>query len=283
MRKHGPLPLLLMVAIAPEARSESRQAPVLDMLPGVVEARQAVDLALPIPGALAEISVSEMESVEQGQVLAALDDRLARASLFAAQAVANRNAHVRRAQSAVALAEKYLERVRGAYEKNAASGLELDEAQGRLAEAQAGLAAAQEQQREADAQVALEQVQLDSHQLRAPFAGIVTRILVKPGATVSPDKPILRLTNAKCLRVSLFVPVEYFHRLRVGRTYTLDAEPPAPRRVEAQLMAYEPIVDAASDTFRCVFQLENEDLSIPAGVAVRLCEPDLGGSSAQQR
>ena len=274
--------LTLLVALpGAAAQAADQDARVVDMLPGVVEALQTVDLALPVAGALAEIRVREMQSVQEGQLLALLDDRLARAALFAAEAVANRSAQLLRAESSVALAEKYLERVRDAHSKNAASDLELDEAEGRVAEARAGLAAAQEQKCEADAQVALEKARLSGHELRAPFDGVVMRITGKPGGTVGPDAPVMRLTNASQLRVSLYVPVKYFSRLEAGQSYTLQAEPPAPRRVEAVLTAHEPVVDAATETFRCIFEIKNNDLSIPAGFAVRLCEPNVGVSSAQ--
>lgn len=277
--------MLLLIGItilqSTAARAADRDSLVIQMLPGVVEAWQTVDLALSTTGAIAEITVREMQPVEKGQLLALLDDRLARASLEVAEAVANRSALLLRAESTVALAEKYLERVRDAHSKNAASGLELDEAKGRVEEARAGLAQAHEQKREADAQVALAQVRLSSHELRAPFAGIVMRIAGKPGGTANPKEPIMRLTNASQLRVSLCLPVNYFGRLKVAQTYTLAADAPAPSRVEAICLAHEPVIDAATDTFRCVFEIENSDLSLPAGFAVRLCEPKTSVSSGR--
>lgn len=248
-------------------------AEAVDMLPGVVDAEQTVDLAVPAAGVIDEVFVQEVEQVKEGQVLARLDDRLARASLEAARAVADRTALLERAQSTVSLAEKYLSRVRDAFEKDAASGLELDEAEGRLHEARAGLSQAHEQQREALAQVALEEVRLAGHLLRAPFAGTVTRITAKPGSAASPNDPILRLVDARRLRVTLYVPVRYYGRLRVGDSYTLAAEAPAPPRVEATLTAHETTIDAATETFRCVFDIDNHDLALPAGFAVKLCEP----------
>ncbi|QEG36338.1 efflux RND transporter periplasmic adaptor subunit [Bythopirellula goksoeyrii] len=243
------------------------------MLPGIVEARQSVDLSFPTTGTVSEIDVEEMQFVEEGQVLARLDDSLARASLAAAEAIASRGAMLIRAKSAVSLAEKYLGRVRDAYEKNAASGLELDEAEGRVEEARATLEQAHEREREAEAQVALEEVRLSGHELRAPFGGTVTRITGKPGGTANPNEPILRLTNPIQLRVVLHVPVAYFGLLNVGEEYALEAELPAPPRVVAQLLAQEQAIDAATDTFRCVFGIENSDLSLPVGFAVRLCDP----------
>ncbi len=265
--------LLSLLAVTPRACATERVAPAIDMLPGVVDAEQAVDLAVPAAGVIEQVLVHEVEQVEAGQLLARLDDRLARASLQAARAVADRTALIERAQSTVSLAEKYLSRVRDAYEKDAASGLELDEAEGRLHEAQAGLSQAREQQREAQAQVALEKVRLAGHELRAPFAGTVMRITAKPGSAANPNEPILRLVDARRLRVTLYVPVRYYGRLREGDAYTLAAEAPAPPRVQATLTAHEAMIDAATETFRCVFDIENNDLTLPAGFAVTLCEP----------
>ena len=231
MIRAGMLSLLAVVLPAPHAVSghiDGDDSRAIDMLPGVVEAWQTVDLTTPVAGVIREVTVREMQQVERDDVLAVLDDRLARASLAAAEAVAERAASLQRAQSGVSLAEKYLARVRDAYERQAASGLELDEAQGRLEEARAGLAQALEQKREADAQVALERVRLAGHELRAPFAGTVMRITGRPGAATNPNQSLLRLTNLGQLRVALYVPVEYFGQLAVGREYTLAAEAPAP-------------------------------------------------------
>lgn len=268
---------LLLVLVCIEqvhvAQGGELDADSIEMLPGIVEARQSVDMAFPTMGTIAKIDVIEMQSVEEGQLLARMDDRLARASLAAAEAVASRGAMLLRAKSAVSLAEKYLGRVRDAYGKSAASGLELDEAEGRVEEARAGLEQAHEREREADAQVALEQVRLNGYELRAPFAGTVTRITGKPGGTGNPNEPILRLTNSSQLRVVLHVPVSYFGLLKVGESYTLEAEAPAPPFVVAQLLAHEQAIDAATDTFRCVYEIENSDLSLPVGFVVRLREP----------
>lgn len=280
-----PIQLLSAIALAAEATgtpSDPSAGRKVDMLPGVVEASQTVDVTAPMPGIIAEIAVQEMQYVERDQLLASLDDRVARASLDAAQQIAQRAALLMRAQTSVSLAEKFLERVRDAYEKDAASGLELDEAKGRLEEARAGLAKAHEQQREADAQVELERARLQAYQLRAPVAGAVLRILGKPGGAASPNEPILRMSNLSPLRVSLHVPVRYYGQFEVGAVYALEAEPPAPSRIEATLLAQEPVIDAASDTFRCLFEIENSNLSLPAGFAVRLREPAISRSSVSQ-
>ena len=285
MIQAGTLSLLAVVLSASNAISGpvgGRDLQAIDMLPGVVEAWQTVDLTTPVSGVIREMTAREMQQVERDEVLAVLDDRLARASLAAAEAVAEREASLRRAQSNVSLAEKYLARVRDAYERQAASALELDEARGRLEEAQAGLAQALEQKREADAQVSLERVRLAGHELRAPFAGTVMRITGRPGAAANPNQSLLRLTNLSQLRVALYVPVEYFGRLAVGQEYTLAAEAPAPPRVRAVLIAEEPIIDAATDTFRCVFEIDNSELLLPSGFAVRLCEPGATDSSTAE-
>jgi RND family efflux transporter MFP subunit len=248
--------------------------PPIDMLPGVVEAWQSVEIASPVAGVIAEVAVEESQEVQAGTVLLRLDDRLARASVAAAAAVAQRDALIRRAELNVSLAEKYLARVRDAHRRRAASELELDEAEGRFVEAQAGLAQSHEQRAEAAAQLLLEQVRLAHHELRAPFSGRVLRVTSQAGDAVAPQKPLLQLTNLTRLRATLHVPVCYYGSLEVGASYALWCELPAPRAIDATLVVQEPVIDAATDTFRCVFEIDNHDLALPLGFAVRLCDPN---------
>jgi len=271
--RHSFIAILLGI-ISPTTELESRPA-VLDMLPGIVVAGRSIDLTPPHAGLISNVSVAEMQSVQAGDLLVRLDDRLASASLAAALAVSQRTASLRRASLNVKLASKYAQRIREMFDRHAASGHELDEAEGRLEESKLAMSQAEEDQREAQTRVDIERERLRSHQLRAPFAGTVMRVSAETGAVATPNDPLLRLVDLRKLRVALYVPVALYGQLRVGATYELAANSPAPSRIPAVLVAQEPVVDAATNTFRCIFEIENSDLGLPSGFAVRLCRPRL--------
>lgn len=245
----------------------------LPMLPGLAVAHQQVDLAASVSGALLELHVAEGDRVEAGQLLAVMDNRVARAAVEVAQAVAARHGLVERAEGDVRAARALLTRLERAHAERAVSDVELEQAQTSLEQADAALTQAREQLTEAQQQLELEQAKLEAHNLRAPFAGEVVYVAQKLGAIPHPGEKLITLVNRDQLRVELQVPVEWFGRLATGETYQLSAEAPVSTRLEARLTYQEPTIDSATKSFRCVFLIDNPAGHLPVGFLVHL-SPD---------
>jgi multidrug resistance efflux pump len=203
--------------------------PAVLVAPGRVEpVRDPVKLAFEAQGRIAEILVDEGDAVKQGQVLARLDDRLARARVAAAQAqLAQANArllHARRGPrredvaaaraeaeaAAEAAAHRGAEQARSTQLGKAGAVadaiVDADAAAARVAKAQATAASARyeslargtraEQIDEAAAAVALAQAELDAATvaldqtaLRAPHDGVILRRTAEVGALVTLMQP----------------------------------------------------------------------------------------------
>ena len=54
----------------------------------------------------------------------------------------------------------------------------------------------------------------------------------------------------------------------MGQAYPLRAEPPVDQTLIATLVAIDPVLDSGTQTFRCVFEIDNDQLSLPAGFLV---------------
>ena len=243
------------------------------MLPGIAEPAQLVAMAAPLTGVLAELHVREGASVKQGEVLAVMDDRVAQAAVRAAALAAEKLSEIEQARIGLAMAKQYHRRVARAHQHKAASDLELDEAQGRVDKAQATLELARELRKELEARMALEQARLDTHRVTAPFDGRVVAIKGKIGESLDVNDSLLTIANLRSLRVELNLPIRWLNNVEIGTSYPLAAEAPVRRTLMAKLVWYEPMIDAATHTFRCVFEIENQDESLPAGFVVRLAEP----------
>jgi multidrug efflux pump subunit AcrA (membrane-fusion protein) len=98
----------------------------------------------------------------------------------------------------------------------------------------------------------------------------VTRIPAEPGISLTTETPILLLAQITNLEAQLYLPMEYYGKLKVGQSYPLAAAEPVDRTIQATLRNIDPIIDPASRTFRCVFAIPNTDESLPAGFSVRL-------------
>ena len=207
------------------ADNTASQRPLTLVAPGRVEpAREAVKLAFEAQGRIAEILVDEGDAVTAGQLLARLDDRLARARVAAAEAglaqakarylLARRGprredlaaARAEADAAAAAAAHRGAEQVRserlGEAGAIADSLVEADSAAARVADAQAKAASARfeslsrgtrtEQVEEAAAAIALAQAELDAAKvaldqmaLRAPSDGVILRRTAEVGQLVT--------------------------------------------------------------------------------------------------
>ena len=147
--------------------------------PGVVEAVQHAELGFEVSGQIVEFPVDEGQMVEAGQEIAHLDPRDYDAQLDAQQA---------RARAARA----DFDRMRVLFEKEVSSEQELDVARRNYEVTVASVRTAQKA--------------VDDTVLRAPFAGVVARKLVKDFRNVQAKEPVVILQDDSGLQVVVAVP-----------------------------------------------------------------------------
>ena len=264
------LTALIVCHVPASVGQDDGPTPLDKMLPGIVVAVDAVTLSVPMNGVLDRINVTEGDRVTRGQPLAALDDRIALASVRLAEVLANHNALIVQAQQQQLQMERFLSRVSKAHASKAASDHELDQAKAEFNSACQSLKQAEERQEQARAQLELERVKLAGHQIVAPFDGCVSRIAAHVGQSMNTSEPLLQIVNLSQLKVELHVPANLFGKLVVGSEYSLDAGSPVNGHILARLKASENMIDAATNTFRCVFLINNLDEKLPAGFVARL-------------
>jgi len=241
---------------------------------GVTEPIQYASVTAPIEATVTSVPVHEGDRVSEGDVLAVLDDRVARASVEAARVAAKRTASSQLADAQVRFAESYLKRLETA-DKGAVSEVEVSEARASLERAMASAEAAKEELQQAKANLELEEAKLDAHTIRAPFDGHVVRVHASPGDLTTINNPIVEVANTSRLKAELFLPFDWYGKLKAGHEYTLWAGAPLNQPVRARYIYGEPRIDAASNSFRTVFEIDNHDLKFPAGFSARFEKPGL--------
>ena len=244
----------------------------IEMLPGIAHPLQLAEIAAAADGPLWKLNVAEGDVVSADTVLALIDNRVAVASVIAAQSSADRQAMLNSANAKVALAEQFLNRIQQAASKKAASGLEVDEASSRLAEAKAALQEGQESQRDAISRLKIEQARLDTYEVRAPFNGTVIKVYPHLGETVSRGAPIIKIADINHLRAELYVPLSLVSSQHIGELVELRADLPNRPLLEAKIVFIAPLIDAATQTIRIVVEIDNTKNQLPAGFAVRLSQ-----------
>ena len=176
---------------------------------GVVEAVQQATLAAQTAGRVITLEHDVDDQVERGTPIlriAAVEQRArldeAQQALIAARAVAT-EAGLRHQRTQKLVAQKLLSQA----DMDQATA-QRDSAQARLAAAEAGVAAASEQ--------------FGYTEVRAPFAGVVTRRFVDVGEAVTPGQPLTAVAALGALRVIVDVPqamAEQVRQLGAARVY----------------------------------------------------------------
>ena len=237
---------------------------------GIAIPSQQVELIAPFPGILQQIDVKEGDRVNQGQLLAKMDDRIQQFTVSLAQQQAESNAAIDRSQAALDEAQLVFDQTNQMVERRAASQFEARRAEVLLAQAKADLDLARETKAQAQTNLLLEAQRLSQHRVEAPFAGQIIRIYTEPGETINDEDPILSMASLSPLEVNLYLPVALHGQLQQGNNYTLNALTPINRPLTAKLVFIDPIIDSASETFRTLWTIENPDYTLPAGFTVTL-------------
>jgi RND family efflux transporter MFP subunit len=230
------------------------KAPLERVVDGTIEAINQATVSAQTSGRITEIFYDVNDFVPAGSVIMRLRATEQRAGLQQAQAV------VQQALTREQEARQQFARVEGLYKDKVATKAEYDTAlanrdaaQAQLAAVRAGLGAAQEG-------VAYTEV-------RAPYAGIVTRRLVQVGETVQPGTPLMSGVSLQYLRVNLELPQSIVEKVRAIRKAAIYVNE---KRVEASSFTVFPEADSATHTFHARANLPANATDLHPGMFVKV-------------
>ena len=258
---------------------------------GYVTARRQATVSSKITGKVVEVLIEEGMKVQQGQVLARLDDTNVQASLRLAEAqlVSATNA-LAETRVRIREAEQELERQANLVKNNIATQADYDHA-----EAAALALKAKLQQQHADVAVAERQIatwqqQLDDTIIRAPFAGIVTTKNAQPGEMISPISTggftrtgICTIVDMQSLEIEVDVNESYINRVEGGQEVeaTLDAYPDW--KIPCKVIAIIPTADRQKSTVKVRVGFDKLDPRILPEMGVKVgfreATTEMGASS----
>lgn len=187
-----------------------------------------------ITGKVVEVLIEEGQRVEQGQVLARLDDANVRAALAHAEAVlAATRAGLAETEVRLAEARRELHRIESLVATRIATEADLDRARAEAEALESWLARQGAEVIVAEREVALRRQELEDTIIRAPFSGMVTTKNAQPGEMISPISAgggftrtgICTLVNMTSLKIEVDVGESYINRVHPGQEVeaTLDA------------------------------------------------------------
>lgn len=253
---------------------------------GYVVARTRAAVSSKVPGRLAFLAVSEGSFVNNGDVIA----RLENGDYEAQVAEATANLATSRAQLVEANAdrdqqERDARRLRDIRKQNAqlVSQQEVDAAETRVATADARVKAAEARITAGDAALRFAQVNLANTEIRAPFTGTVLRKEAEVGEVVAPSVgggltrgAVVTMADLKSLEVEVDVNEAYIARLHGGQRarITLDAYPDT--SFAGHVRQVVPTADRQRATVQVKVAIEDRDARIlpEMGARVDFLEPE---------
>jgi RND family efflux transporter MFP subunit len=242
------LPALATVTVQPE------RTPLERPVDGIIEAVNQATVSAQTTGRVAAILVDVNDFVPAGAVIIRLRGTEQRAGLQQSEAA------LTEARARTAEADTNFQRIADMYQRRVVSKAQYEQAlanrdatAARLAAAEAALTGAREG--------------VGYTEIKAPYAGVVTKRLVEVGELVTPGKPLMTGLSLRDLRVSLNVPqsaVAAVRRIGKAAIYAGD------RRVEASHITIFPEAAAPSSTFRARVELPPNAAELSPGMYVKV-------------
>jgi len=206
-----------------------------------------------VPAEVAKVHVQEGQAVAAGAPLFTLDTADLRARLDAQMAA------VAEARARLDLARKNQANNKALLEKSFISQNAYDSVANSVQVAEANL-------KSAEAQAAIAQRAVADAEIRAPFAGIVSKRWVNQGDKVAADMPVAHVVDLSRMELEAPVPVSEIPFVKVGQELSFEVDGFQGRRFAGRIERVNPAADAGSRSISVFATLPNSDNSLKGGM-----------------
>lgn len=269
----------------------SAGASVLDAT-GYVTARRYATVSSKVTAKVMEVMVEEGMEVEEGQIVALLDDSNTRKNLALEEAgLALAQAQLEETRTRLQEAERSMQRIEEMFRRELVSESDLDAVNSNFLSLKAQLDARKAQVLSAQRRVELQQQYLDDLTLRAPFSGVVISKDAQPGEMISPVSAgggftrtgICSLVDMQSLEIEVDVNESYIERVKAGQPVVATLEAYPDWKIPARVIAIVPTADRQKATVRVRVGFEELDPRIlpEMGVKVAFLEEDTTADTAE--
>lgn len=230
---------------------------------GVAAAARTATLASKGSGILRSLKVREGDRVKSGQVLAVLD-----ATDLSIRAQSATVAHAI-ALAALENAKDDMNRAGQLFDAGALADQPMEKAK-------LGLKLAELQVQGAAVGIRMAQQALSDATLRAPFDGVVTRVLAEEGnyLTMMPPSPIFVLSDTDFLDVHASVPERKLSLIKKDMPVVV-ALPAVSVTRNARIDRLADVIDPMTRSLEVIVRLDNKDHALPAGLFATVAFPGI--------
>jgi len=246
---------------------------------GYVTARREATVSSKVTGKVVEILVEEGKRVQEGQMLARLDDTNIKASLDLAEAqLKATQAGLAETRVRIQEAARELRRVQSLLQAAIATTADFDRAEAAELAQRARLAQQESQVVVDERQVALWRQQMDDTIIRAPFTGIVTSKNAQPGEMISPVSAgggftrtgICTIVDMDSLEIEIDVNESYINRVTAGQPVQAVLDAYSQWKIPCKVIAIIPTADRQKSTVRVRVGFDKLDPRILPQMSVKV-------------
>lgn len=250
---------------------------------GYVVARRIATASSKVTGQIEAVLIEEGQRVEEGDVLARLDDSIAQKELALAESRLERAGRaMEETRVRLAEAQRNLERTRSLRDDNLVSAAALDAATAEFNAWSARLAVAKSDVEVAERNTALARQGVENMLIRAPFSGVVVAKNAQPGEMISPISAgggftrtgIGTIVDMQSLEIEVDVNEAYIDRVRNGQPVEATLNAYSGWTIPAHVISIVPTADRQKATVKVRIGFEQLDPRIlpDMGVQVRFLD-----------
>jgi membrane fusion protein, multidrug efflux system len=198
---------------------------------GIVEAIEDATISSENSGRIQSI-LERGEYVQQGEIIANMDDRLSRSQYEAAR-------------TSFELADDTYQRLLALYEEQIISTQDFQSARAQRDQAKAQMDQAEKQL-------------LDTH-VEAPFSGRVEERFVRIGELINPGMPVVRIVNTEVVRITAGVPERYSGQIIEGNPVNVRLRSQNGSSFDSEVTFAGNVIDNATRTYPIEIELHNSE------------------------
>ena len=259
-------------AVVRSAKIDTPDDSVLDGT-GYVVARRQATVSAKTTGKVLEVLIEEGMHVDEGQLLAKLDDKLLQMQIDLARANLEQtkaqllNVQIRRDDGV-----KVLQRMQTLRQDELVAESDVDEAVLNVDSLNAELDLLDKSVAVSERQLALQQYFVEETEIRAPFAGVVIAKTAQPGEMISPVSAgggftrtgICTIVDMNSIEVEVDVQERFINRVYPKQPATVTLNAYSDTRLPAEVIAIIPAADRGSSTVRVrIGFLERDERVLP--------------------
>ncbi len=268
----------VQTAVARAAADERAGESVLDAT-GYVVARRQATVSSKTTGKVLEVLIEEGVTVEEGDLLAILDDSIPRARMALAESqLGAARASLEEIHVDIRRAQLDVRRTRALAERDMASEADLDRASLGLEGMEARRKRVAQDIVVAERALAVQRKELEDMRIRAPFGGVVIAKAAQPGEMISPVSAgggftrtgICTIVDMDSLEVEVDVNEAYINRVHPKQSATATLNAYSDWRIPAEVIATIPAADRNKATVRVRIAFLQRDPRILPDMGVRV-------------